>query len=87
MGEVVLNACWTPAGTPKFLSLIFKELSYYERKAIHNLKYYTWVEQQGRTSEELNAQWSPEFWQRMFEEEVVVFDRTIAEFNALVARG
>jgi cysteine synthase len=28
----------------------FKELTYPERKAIHNLKYYTWVEQQGKTS-------------------------------------
>ena len=33
------------------------ELGYYDRKRIHNLKYYTWVEQQGRTAEELNAQW------------------------------
>ena len=28
----------------------------------HNLKYYTWVEQQGKTVEELNAQRHPEFW-------------------------
>ena len=33
------------------------ELTYTERKRIHNLKYYTWVEQQGRTSEELEDQW------------------------------
>ena len=33
------------------------ELGYRERKRVHNLKYYTWVEQQGRTSEELNSQW------------------------------
>ena len=33
------------------------ELTYTERKRIHNLKYYTWVEQQGRTVEELNDQW------------------------------
>jgi hypothetical protein len=26
------------------------------------LKYYTWVEQQGKTVEELNAQRNPEFW-------------------------
>jgi len=29
----------------------------------HNLKYYTWVEQQGKTVQELNAQRQPEFWQ------------------------
>jgi hypothetical protein len=33
------------------------ELNYVERKRVHNLKYYTWVEQQGRTSEELEDQW------------------------------
>ncbi|MBE6824720.1 MAG: pyridoxal-5-phosphate-dependent protein subunit beta [Ruminococcaceae bacterium] len=33
------------------------ELTYAERKRVHNLKYYTWVEQQGRTVEELNALW------------------------------
>ncbi len=34
-----------------------KELNYYDRLAVHNLKYYTWVEQQGKTYEEINAQW------------------------------
>ena len=34
------------------------ELTYTERKRVHNLKYYTWVEQQGMTVEDLNAQWS-----------------------------
>lgn len=33
------------------------ELSYKDRHRVHNLKYYTWVEQQGRTVEDLNAQW------------------------------
>ena len=33
------------------------EMGYAERKRVHNLKYYTWVEQQGKTSEELNALW------------------------------
>jgi hypothetical protein len=65
----------------------FKELSYYERKALHNLKYFTWVEQQGRTVDELNAQWSPEYWNSMFEEEVKVIDGMIEEFNAMVRRG
>ncbi len=60
----------------------FKELNYYDRKAVHNLKYFTWVEQQGRTSEELNAQWDPEYWRRLFEEEVVYFDKLIDEFNS-----
>jgi hypothetical protein len=62
----------------------FKELTYADRKAIHNLKYYTWVEQQGKTYEEIQAQWDPEYWRQLFEDEVVVFDRLIEEFNAEV---
>ena len=37
-----------------------EELSYIGRKRIHNLKYYTWVEQQGRTVEDLNDLWYDE---------------------------
>ena len=59
----------------------FKELSYADRKAIHNLKYYTWVEQQGKTHEELGAQWDPEYWRELFEDEIVHFERLIAAFN------
>ena len=33
------------------------ELSYQDRRRVHNLKYYTWVEQQGKTAEELDALW------------------------------
>jgi len=61
----------------------FKELGYYDRKAIHNLKYYTWVEQQGKTYEEINAQWDPEYWRKLFEDEVEYFDELITEFNSL----
>jgi len=40
------------------LSIDFmEELSYYGRKRIHNLKYYTWVEQQGKSYEEIQQQW------------------------------
>jgi cysteine synthase len=63
----------------------FRELTYYQRKAIHNLKYYTWVEQQGKTLEELNAQWDPEYWRSLFEDEVAGFDRLIESFNSLAS--
>ena len=33
------------------------------RNQWHNLKYYTWVEQQGKTVEELDAQRRPEYWE------------------------
>ncbi len=40
-----------------------EELSYYDRKRIHNLKYYTWVEQQGKSYDEIQAQWyDPNYW-------------------------
>jgi len=41
-----------------------QELGYYDRRRIHNLKYYTWIEQQGRELDELNAQWydAEEYW-------------------------
>jgi cysteine synthase len=65
----------------------FKELTYYERKAVHNLKYYTWVEQQGKTAAELNAQWDAEYWRELFEDEVGEFDRMITLFNDRVANG
>ena len=35
----------------------------------------------GRDSEELTAQWQPEFWQEVFTREIDAFERLIAEFN------
>ena len=59
-----------------------QELTYYERKRIHNLKYYTWIEQQGREVEELNAQWydNDNYWYPMFHQ-VDAIDELINEFN------
>lgn len=62
----------------------YKELSYYDKKAIHNLKYFTWVEQQGKSSDELREQWDPEYWRSLFEDEVDQFDTLITEFNAMM---
>jgi len=58
------------------------ELSYYDRKRIHNLKYYTWVEQMGKSAEELEEQWSdfPGYWDRIHRQ-VAEIDRLIEEFN------
>jgi cysteine synthase len=60
----------------------FLELTYPERKRIHNLKYYTWVEQQGKAIEELNAQWSdPSYWTSI-QGQAEKIDALIEEFNA-----
>ncbi len=59
-----------------------KELNYYDRKAIHNLKYFTWVEQQGRDVGELNEQWydHDRYWNGTFEM-VEEIDELIEDFN------
>lgn len=58
------------------------ELNYHDRKRLHNFKYYTWVEQQGKTVEELNELWDPEFWEDAFSEEVIKhWDEMITAFN------
>jgi hypothetical protein len=54
------------------------ELSYPERRRIHNLKYYTWVEQQGRTVEELEDQWYRQ------EKNFLGVQRQAAEIDALI---
>lgn len=59
-----------------------KELDYYEKKRIHNLKYFTWVEQQGKKVEELNAQWYDEdYWKQRYSI-VDHWDKLIDEFNS-----
>jgi len=61
-----------------------KELTYYDKKAIHNLKYFTWIEQQGKDVDELNAQWYDEsYWTERFSV-TGEWDRKIEEFNKLV---
>ncbi|HEY3394994.1 MAG TPA: pyridoxal-phosphate dependent enzyme [Lacipirellulaceae bacterium] len=57
-----------------------RELTYHDRKALHNFKYFTWVEQQGRTAEELRELWQPEFWERTFAQ-VDEWDEHIKAFN------
>jgi hypothetical protein len=64
-----------------------KELSYYDRKAIHNLKYFTWVEQQGKDVAELNQQWyNEEYWTERFNT-VGEWDKLIEQFNAEVQKS
>jgi cysteine synthase A len=47
---------------------------------LHNFKYFTWVEQQGRSADELRELWRPEFWEKMFAQ-VDEWDRQIEAFN------
>jgi cysteine synthase A len=57
-----------------------QELTYFDRKRLHNFKYYTWVEQQQRTVEDLARLWDAEFWPEMFAQ-AAEWDKQIEEFN------
>ncbi len=57
------------------------ELRYPDRRRVHNLKYYTWVEQQGRTYEEIQAMWyQSDFWTQV-QGQADEIDELINEFN------
>ncbi|MDH3498095.1 MAG: pyridoxal-phosphate dependent enzyme [Gemmatimonadota bacterium] len=58
-----------------------KELRYVDRKELHNLKYFTWVEQQGKTVEALDLLWSAAFWDEL-PALLPEWDERIAAFNA-----
>ena len=60
-----------------------RELGYRDRKALHNLKYFTWVEQQGRSVEELERLWEPGFWVEAFGQ-AQEWDAAIDDFNRRV---
>jgi hypothetical protein len=63
-----------------------RELTHRDQLALHNLKYFTWVEQQGRTVAELRELWEPEFWDETFAQ-VEEWDEMIREFNGRTGLG
>ncbi|MEM7397221.1 MAG: pyridoxal-5-phosphate-dependent protein subunit beta, partial [Verrucomicrobiota bacterium] len=64
--------------TPDYM----RELTYTDRKALHHFKYFTWVEQQGKSTEDLNRLWDESFWSDIFSpDRVDQWDRSIDEFN------
>ena len=58
-----------------------KELNYYDRKTVHNLKYYTWVEQQGKTYAEIVAQWEDDSYWTDITVHTDEIDELIKDFN------
>jgi cysteine synthase len=58
------------------------ELTHPDRKRVHNLKYFTWIEQQLKDLAELKAQWDqyPEFWARI-QGQAAEIDGLIRAFN------
>jgi cysteine synthase len=60
------------------------ELTYVDRRRVHNLKYYTWIEQQGRAYEEIQAQWYDGDYWAGFQSQADQIDALIEEFNERV---
>jgi cysteine synthase len=61
-----------------------EELGYWDRKRIHNLKYFTWVEQQGKTYEEIQAQWYDRDYWCGIHSQIEEIDALIEQFNSIV---
>lgn len=60
------------------------DLTYVDQRRIHNLKYFTWIEQQGKTYEEIMDQWYDRDYWTGFQGQVGEIDELIEEFNAEV---
>ncbi len=61
------------------------ELRYTDRRRVHNLKYYTWVEQQGKTYDDIQDMWcQPDYWTSV-QQQAGDIDELITEFNAEVS--
>jgi cysteine synthase A len=63
------------------------ELTYADRRRVHNLKYFTWVEQQGRTYEEILSQWYDRDYWTSVQTQANEIDNLIEEFNHEVGLG
>ncbi len=57
------------------------ELRYEDRRRIHNLKYFTWVEQQGKTYEEIQTMWQDRDYFTGIQGQVEEIDELITAFN------
>lgn len=63
--------------TPNYL----QDLTYQDQRRVHNLKYFTWVEQQGKTYEEIQSQWyDKDYWTNV-QKQIPEIDELIKEFN------
>jgi cysteine synthase len=74
------DARWLKGVTTDFM----EDLTYTGKKRIHNLKYFTWVEQQGKTYEEIQAQWYQRDYWTEIQAQVPEIDAKIKEFNERV---
>jgi cysteine synthase len=80
MDAAQTHAMYLCGVTPNYL----QELTYEDRRRVHNLKYFTWVEQQGKTFEQIQAQWYQRDYWTQFQEQIPEIDERIKEFNEKV---
>ncbi len=64
-----------------------EELGHWDQKRIHNLKYFTWVEQQGKTYEEIQAQWYDRNYWSDIHGQIDEIDALIEQFNEMTGLG
>ena len=63
------------------------ELRYTDRRRVHNLKYFTWVEQQGKSYQDIQDMWyKPDYWTSV-QKQAAEIDELIVEFNQEVGLG
>jgi cysteine synthase len=74
------DARWLKGVTTDYM----EDLTYTGKKRIHNLKYFTWVEQQGKTYEEIQEQWYKRDYWTEIQAQIPEIDAKIEEFNAKV---
>ncbi len=60
------------------------ELTYADRRRVHNLKYFTWVEQQGKTYNEIQDMWYERDYFTTVQGQAEEIDGLITEFNQRV---
>jgi hypothetical protein len=60
------------------------DLRYTDQRRVHNLKYFTWIEQQGRDHDELVAQWYDDAYWTSIQKQVDQIDELIEAFNQKV---
>ncbi len=59
-------------------------MNYWDKRRVHNLKYYTWIEQQAANLQELNRQWDdPSYWEEIHNTTGKI-DELIISFNEKV---
>ncbi len=58
-----------------------EELRYTDRRRVHQLKYFTWVEQQGKTYAEIQDQWYGKDYFTGIQEQADEIDALVEEFN------